>query len=223
MIRSLFVAAMVASLVACAADPGEGKPAATVSDVPAVPAEATPATPVAPVAATLATPAGATQLTVDSAKSTIGAVGAKITAQHPITFAKFEGKVGLDGEVPAGFSFIVDMSSLFADDQHLTDHLKGDDFFDIAKFPSATFVSTEVKAGSDTAGMTHTVTGDLTLRGTTKRVTFPAKITVAADSVDANTEFSVNRKDFNIVYPGKPDDLIKDNVLLKIALHANRA
>jgi len=53
-------------------------------------------------------------------------------------------------------------------------------------------------------------------------VSFPATVTVAADSVTAQTEFVVNRKDFGIVYPGMPDDLIQDNVLMKISFVAKR-
>ena len=56
----------------------------------------------------------------------------------------------------------------------------------------------------------------------TKTVTFPATIKVNAESVDAAAEFAINRKDWGIVYPGKPDDLIKDEVLLKLTIHATR-
>ena len=40
-----------------------------------------------------------------------------------------------------------------------------------------------------------------------------------ASSVDADAEFAINRKDFGVVYPGMPDDLIKDDVLIKLKLH----
>ena len=72
------------------------------------------------------------------------------------------------------------------------------------------------------AGSTHSVTGNLTIRGKTKAVTFPAKIKVDAKGVEANAEFVINRKDFDVAYPGKPDDLIQDNVVLTIHAVAPR-
>ena len=45
---------------------------------------------------------------------------------------------------------------------------------------------------------------------------------MTADGVTGTAEFSINRKDFRIVYPGKPDDLIKDDVPLKLSLKATR-
>ena len=80
-----------------------------------------------------------------------------------------------------------------------------------------------ITAGSEAEGMTHTVTGNFTIRGVTKSVTFPAKVAVTAGEVHASTEFGIDRKDFGIVYPGKADDLIKDNVLLQVDFVAPRA
>ena len=61
------------------------------------------------------------------------------------------------------------------------------------------------------------MTGDLTIRGTKKSISFPAKIALDG-SFSLNAEFSINRKDFGIVYDGKADDLIRDGVVLKLAL-----
>jgi hypothetical protein len=40
--------------------------------------------------------------------------------------------------------------------------------------------------------------------------------------VEVDAEFTVNRKDFGLVYPGKPDDLIRDDVVVKLAVRAKR-
>jgi polyisoprenoid-binding protein YceI len=64
------------------------------------------------------------------------------------------------------------------------------------------------------------VTGNLTLHGITKSISFPATITVAGDTVNADATFSINRKDFSINYPGKVDDVIRDDVLVKLTIHA---
>jgi polyisoprenoid-binding protein YceI len=62
----------------------------------------------------------------------------------------------------------------------------------------------------------------MTLHGVTKRIGFPADITLTDAGADVTAEFALNRKDFGIVYPGKPDDLIADNVLLKLSVHAKK-
>ena len=66
------------------------------------------------------------------------------------------------------------------------------------------------------------VTGDLELRGQKKAVTFPAVIKVAPDSVSVAAEFAINRKDFGIVYAGKADDLIREDVVIKLDLNSPR-
>jgi polyisoprenoid-binding protein YceI len=66
------------------------------------------------------------------------------------------------------------------------------------------------------------ITGDLTLHGVTKRVSFPATISVSDVRVDANAEFSINRQDYGITYPGMPDDLIRDLVVIKLSLQLPR-
>ncbi len=200
----------VLSAAACAKDPTAGKSAATVAEAQAV----------------KVVPQSAESLAVSRAASKIGFVGAKVTAQHVGEFKDFSGTISLvSGQVEGGqVEFEVKPDSVVVDGglPRLEGHLKSADFFEVEKHPTARFVSTEIKAGSETAGMTHTVTGNLTMRGTTRSVTFPARIEVADDSVEAKTEFGINRKDFGIEYPGKPDDLIKENVLIQVDLKAPR-
>lgn len=214
--RLMFPALLIAALAACTEDVGKDKVAATVSE----PAAAEPAA--APPAAPPAADANLTKLTVNAAESKIQALGAKISAKHPIVFKEFTGSVSLNGDVPAGLAFEAQMASLEADHPKLTAHLKEADFFDIAKFPTATFTATEIKAGSDQPGQTHTVTGNFQIRGTTKTVTFPATFEVTPTGVKASTEFVINRQDFGVTYPGKPDDLIQDNVVMTVSLVAPR-
>jgi polyisoprenoid-binding protein YceI len=164
-------------------------------------------------------------LTVDAARSKLGAVGAKVTAHHPIDFKAYTGSVELSGDQVVGLSYEADMTTLESDHPKLTEHLKDADFFDVAKFPKSTFKAVTFAPGATgegAEGMTHTVVGDLTIRGTTKRVTFPAKIEVKPEAVEATTEFSVNRQDFGIVYAGKADDLIQDKVVIKVQFVAPR-
>lgn len=158
------------------------------------------------------------------AGSKLAFVGAKITGKHDGSFGKFEGTITLvDNDVTrSSVHAEVQTSSLSADQEKLTGHLKSPDFFDVERFPKATFQSTNIVAASE-AGVTHRVTGNLELHGVTKSLSFPATIQVTADGVTVTSEFGINRKDFGLVYPGKPDDLIKDEVLIRLNFVAKKA
>lgn len=157
-------------------------------------------------------------LKVDAATSSIGFVGRKITGDHSGDFKKFTGEAAIAGKDPKSVSFSVETASVTTDADGLTEHLKGADFFDVAKFPKASFASTSIAAKTGTPGATHEITGDLDLHGVKKSITFPATITVDDRGAKGTAEFTINRKDFQIAYAGKPDDLIKDEVLLKLNL-----
>jgi len=204
---------LVTVLIACS-DPVGDKPRATVE--PAAPAAAptttAPAAPSAPAA-------GASAFAIDHAVSKVEFVGAKVTGKHDGGFKAFKGTIEANPAdlTTAKVNLEIDMASTWSDSEKLTKHLMAPDFFDVAKFPTTTFTSTEVKTGADGKA---TITGDLTLHGVTKKISFPATVTATKDSVTAKAEFGLNRKDFNIVYPGKPDDLIKDEVLMKLDITA---
>ena len=192
-------------------NPADGKPKAKVE-------EATPKADAAkPAAAKPASEAGA--YVVNAEMSTLGFVGSKVTGSHPGGFKKFSATVEpKGGKVEGGsVSVEIDMDSTFSDSEKLTGHLKSPDFFDAAAHPKATFASSEIKAGGS-EGYSHTVVGNLGLHGVTKKITFPANIAMDGGKVTVKTEFSINRKDFEIVYAGKPDDLIRDEVVIKLDL-----
>ena len=160
-----------------------------------------------------------TSLAINPSNSKIEFVGAKVTASHPGGFTDFVGKVDLGDPVEKSqVEITIQTASLYADKEKLTKHLKSPDFFDVGRFPTATFRSTEIKK----EGEGYVITGDLTLHGVTKRVSFPATISVTDGQVGANTEFSINRQDYGITYPGMPDDLIRDLVVIKLSLELPR-
>jgi polyisoprenoid-binding protein YceI len=219
MVRTLRLPALVLpallTLAACE-DPAKDAAKATVAPAPA-PAAA----PKAPAAQPAV--AGGETLAIDTS-SLVGFIGSKVTGKHEGKFEKVTGSVTLaSGKLEGGkITVEVDLGSVKTDQDKLDGHLKSPDFFDVAKFPKATFTSTEIKAGGE-KGASHTVTGELDLHGEKKTITFPATVTVAADAVSGTAEFAINRKDFKIVYAGKADDLIRDDVLLKLTLKAPRA
>lgn len=90
-------------------------------------------------------------------------------------FMSVDGEVTLDEANPAASSVkvTVDVNGINSGVAKLDEHLKAPDFFDVAKFPTATFVSKKVQlTGKDTAK----VDGDLTLHGVTKPVTLDVKL-----------------------------------------------
>ncbi len=171
-------------------------------------------------------PAAAAQgqrYTITPQNSKIEFTGSKVTGKHDGAFNDFSGQVDYAGSPEQSrVNITMKTDSLTTDAADLTKHLKTADFFDVAKFPEATFVSTSIKPGGE-KGASHTVTGNLTLHGVTKAVTFPATINVTPDVATVDSTFSINRKDFGINYAGQTDNLIRDDVVLKLTIRANKS
>ncbi len=165
-------------------------------------------------------PASTETLAITPENSKIEFTASKVTRSHHGSFKQFSGSIGL-ADNPANSSVTIDIesASVVVDDPDLTAHLKTPDFFDVAKFPKANFSSTKIDpAGGDN----YTVTGNFELHGVKKSISFPATIKVTADNVAVDAEFAINRKDFAIVYAGKADDLIRDQVVIKLNLNVAR-
>ncbi len=173
---------------------------------------------------------------VDTAQSQVQWVGKKVTGQHNGTVALKSGQIELDGRSLKGGKFEIDMTSIKVEDVKdadsngkLTGHLKSDDFFGVDKNPVSTFVITSVKplgAKKDAAGNTHEITGNLTIKGATHPVTFPAKIEIAKDQAKAAGKLVIDRTKFDIKYrsgkffPELGDKLIHDNFEIDLNLSA---
>ncbi|MFI5302030.1 MAG: YceI family protein [Polyangiales bacterium] len=215
---SLLAVAFTLCAVACQ-DPTKGKPAAIVGS-----AIASASVSVAPIAKVETT---RWNLSPETLK--VGFVGSKVTGKHEGTFPKVRGTVAMiDRRIEAAIvAIVVEIGSVKTEDTELDDHLKSKDFFDATRFPLARFTSTTIVAStapsSTGQASTHTVTGNLELHGVSRSISFPATITLDGGALKATAEFSIKRKDFGIVYPGKPDDLIRDDVLLKLSIDAKSA
>jgi polyisoprenoid-binding protein YceI len=200
-------------------DPAKNKSKATTT-------EAIPTTNAAPasVGTGITETAGTKTYTFDQGTSKVSFVGSKVTGKHEGGFKTFSGTIKAPDGAPEKGSVEVniDATTIFADNEKLTGHLQSKDFFEVSTFPKATFVSTKIEKGGE-KGATHTVTGNLTMHGVTKGVTFPATIKVEGDAVSCDAEFAINRKEFGLVYPGKQDDLIRDDVVIKLAIKAKKS
>jgi polyisoprenoid-binding protein YceI len=178
---------------------------------------------------------------VDTENSKVEWVGTKVTGRHNGVLHLTNGSLDMKDGSLVGGNFTLDMTSLTTSDKMgaengLTDHLKSADFFDVANHPTAEFVITGVKAlesvTPDTeqvpeidqyrvSNPTHEISGNLTIKGVTKNITFPAAVQISGLGTKATAKFNINRNDWGISYPGKPDDLIRETVHIGIALKAS--
>lgn len=147
-------------------------------------------------------------------QSSFGFVGAKVTGDHTGSFKEFTGNGWIGEKGLEKIDLEVTTASVESDNPKLTGHLKSPDFFDVASHPKARFVSKTIAADGDK----FKIAGDMTIRGITKTISFPATITDDGTNLKAATEFTLKRFDFEIAYKGKADNLIKDDVLMKINL-----
>lgn len=156
--------------------------------------------------------------------SKIEFTGSKVTGSHTGGFKEFSGQINLVNNKPEESQVAIEivMNSVFTDADGLTKHLQTGDFFEVAKYPKASFVSTKIVSDPNLGPDNYTVTGDLEMRGVKKSIIFPARISVNPYDVLVNTEFVINRKDFGIIYAGKADDLIRDEVVIKLNLRSSR-
>ena len=148
--------------------------------------------------------------------STLSFIGSKVTGSHDGGFKSISGQINInDQDEVTGGTITIDMDSTWSDNDKLTEHLKAPDFFDVANFPTSTFVITQVSQTGDTS---YNISGNLEMRGVEKNITFPASGSKEGEAIKVQAEFDINRKDWGIAYEGKKDDLIRDEVVLKMDL-----
>lgn len=172
----------------------------------------------------------------DVTQSKVEWIGTKPVGQHHGTFTLQDGSlIVADGNLEGG-TFIVDVKSITPDDQNdeyntkLQGHLLSADFFDAENHPTGTFEITNVTEGvANTEDLvmkdaTHMITGNLTLKGMTKSITFPAKVTMNEGSVMADANFNIDRTQWEMAYGNDEslgDKFIRPEVNLQVHLVAN--
>jgi polyisoprenoid-binding protein YceI len=207
-LSALAIAFLLIFATGCAKNPADDVSKAETSDVPAATEEAAPAD-----------VAGATKYTI-APSSTLNFVGSKVTGSHSGGFKTISGHFSIADGAFAGseHDLAIDMNSTWSDNEKLTAHLKAPDFFDVEKFPDAGFKLTAASAGAE-AGQ-YQITGNFTLHGVTKEISFPAAVSIAPESLSLKAEFSINRMDYGVAYPGKKDNLIRPEVVIKADITA---
>ncbi|WP_109832929.1 YceI family protein [Reichenbachiella versicolor] len=170
---------------------------------------------------TTATPAQ--NVEVDASASKIIWNATKVTGAHSGTIDIKEGELEYKGNQLIGGEFTIDMTTINTTDlegewkDKLDGHLKSDDFFGVDKYATAKFKITKVKStGSDK----YTVTGDVTIKGITESVTFPASV----KDGKAKAKITLDRTKFNVRYGSNSffdnlgDKAIHDEFTLDVSL-----
>lgn len=169
-------------------------------------------------------------LKVDAKASTFNWLGKKFTGEHNGTIGVQNGSLVVNGGKLSGGEFTIDMKSIKCLD--LTDagynakligHLTSPDFFDVAKYPTATL---KIKKATAKTATNYDITGDLTINGVTQSITFPAVVTIAKGATTATAKFEVDRTKFGSKYNSKSffdtigDKMINDNFQVDVKIVA---
>jgi len=157
--------------------------------------------------------------TIDAEASELNWRGAKVTDAHDGGFNAFSGTIMVDGEDVTGVEIEVDMTSMWSDNERLTGHLMSEDFFEVETYPKGLFALTSITPGDSL----HTAMGNLTMLDSTRGISFPVDVAVVDENtVTASADFIINRQEWGISYPGRPDDLISDNVRIMFDVTARK-
>jgi polyisoprenoid-binding protein YceI len=174
---------------------------------------------------------------IDEANSIVEWKGTKPSGEHIGSLKIKEGNILVKDNAIVGGKFSMDMTSIVNDDLtdaewngKLVDHLKSPDFFNTTEFPEAIFEISEVKTydGSSLEGTdlpTHWISGNLTIKGISKNITFPAVVSMDNKRFSATTpQFNIDRTEWNIQYQSRKffdnlkDKFIYDEIGLRISI-----
>lgn len=171
--------------------------------------------------------------TVDVSNSHIDWIGSKPTGSHSGKLSLANGSFNFEKNTVKSGTFTIDMQSIEVTDipkendanASLVGHLKAPDFFDTEKYPTATFV---ILSSTAKDGKTM-LNGNLTIKGITKPVSFPATIENKDNKVTLTSDlFAIDRTQWNIKYKSKSifgdlgDKFINDTIELKVSLVAQK-
>ena len=132
---------------------------------------------------------------------------------HTGTVAISSGELSVtDGAIEAG-NFSIDMSTIAEtgnDNEEyamkLAGHLMSPDFFDVENNPTADFAITGVDGDN--------ISGNLTIKGVSKNISFPATVEITDTELKASADFAINRMDWGVEYGnGSIADIAKDNII----------
>jgi polyisoprenoid-binding protein YceI len=143
-------------------------------------------------------------------------------------FTDIGGSIAFEESSPeqSAVTFTIQAASIDTGTPDRDAHLRSEDFFDVEKHPVITFASTAIKPRG---GNDYDVTGDLTMRGVTKRITLPvtflgkAKDPWGHEKVGFETETTINRKDYGLTWNAALETggfLVGDEVKISVSIQA---
>jgi polyisoprenoid-binding protein YceI len=167
---------------------------------------------------------------IDTKASKVYWTGKKVTGEHTGYLSIANGTVQVENNVVISANLTMDMNTIVCTDleagewnDKLVGHLKSDDFFSTGKFPNAKFNITSVKKS---AGGEYSVVGDMTIKGITNEISFPAKINVENGNLVAEGTATLDRTKWNVQYgsgkffSGLGDKMIYDEFDIKFDIKA---
>jgi polyisoprenoid-binding protein YceI len=171
---------------------------------------------------------------VNPAQSKIEWNGRKMTGSHTGTVNIQEGYLlAQKGKIVSG-RFEIDMTSIKNTDitdpsgnMRLTGHLKSADFFDVGHYQTALLAIKRILPYQGEGQATHNITGDLTIKGITNEITFPATMHLGKNGITGTAEFDIDRTKWDIRYGSKTffesigDKAIFDDIHFKVSITAS--
>lgn len=146
-----------------------------------------------------------TEFKVDAGKSKLVWVGRKVVGEHTGNINIKEGKLITEGRSITGGTFTIDMQSITDNDladkgynEKLVGHLKSKDFFDSESSPNSLFVITRITPAKEKDQFN--VKGNLTIKGITQPVEFPAIVQITGNQIKATAKIKVDRTKYGIRY-----------------------
>ncbi len=173
------------------------------------------ATATTPETATTAPTGAAEEMTLDATTSHLTWLGKKVAGQHNGKVSLKEGKASFSGNTIVSASpIVVDLNTIVCDDitekemnAKLIGHLKAADFFDVAKYPTATFETTSVEGG-------NTLVGKLTIKDKTEEVKIPVTVVNENGTAKVSGKVTIDRTKFGVMYSsGKLAETLKDKII----------
>ncbi|MBC5773071.1 YceI family protein [Pontibacter sp. KCTC 32443] len=176
----------------------------------------------------------ATTLQVNTTQSTMKWNAKKVGGEHYGTIKLAAGSLEVKGNKLTGGTFTIDMATIVVEDitrpesnKKLTDHLKSDDFFSVDKHPSSIFKITKATpiAKAKPGEANYTITGNLTIKGITNAITFPATVAISGKEAQAEAVIEVDRTKYDIKYRSglvgtAADKIIYDTFTINLKLVA---
>ena len=142
------------------------------------------------------------KVSVNAEKSEITWLGEKVTGEHRGTIDIKEGSLEIKGGELTGGNFTIDMTTITNTDQEgeykgkLEGHLKSDDFFGVAKHPTASLSITKIAKKGDS----YAITADLTIKGITNSIQFKAQMVDLKGFYNINATIVIDRSKYDVRY-----------------------